>query len=251
MRNITDTMKYEMMQDLNKEFPKLIRWEDDGTFPSFIVLRAKNYVMKDESGKIFKIYSENKEKVKLLIYVDADDKVHGRALVWKVKKSPCESKYFMDRIYTNRDSDVNRFKDFANNEGWFYKKKMNSHVDDNVLFVYKGEDVAGEVKLKLEGNFRSYPFIDTMCFLSKDKDSLSNLSDKKCYHLHDVYGDREKCEDCDGDVILLKIDQIGGIACHTGRASCFYRRFEQSADPQASKWVTVDPVLKDPELIYK
>jgi phosphoribosyl-AMP cyclohydrolase len=57
--------------------------------------------------------------------------------------------------------------------------------------------------------------------------------------------------DCDGDVILLKIDQVGGIACHTGRASCFYRRFEQSADPQASKWVTVDPVLKDPELIYK
>ena len=57
--------------------------------------------------------------------------------------------------------------------------------------------------------------------------------------------------DCDGDVILLKIDQVGGIACHTGRASCFYRRFEQGADSHASKWVTVDPVLKDPELIYK
>jgi hypothetical protein len=160
--------------------------------------------MRDEGGRTFKIYSENIDKVKLLIYVDADDKVHGRALVWKVKKSPCESKYFMDRVYTNRDSDVNRFKDFANNEGWFYKKKMNSHVDDNVLFVYKGQDVAGEVKLKLEGNFRSYPFIDTMCFLSKDKTSLSNLSDKNCYHLHDVYGDREKCEDCDGDVVVKR-----------------------------------------------
>ncbi|MEI6836307.1 MAG: phosphoribosyl-AMP cyclohydrolase [Alcaligenaceae bacterium] len=57
--------------------------------------------------------------------------------------------------------------------------------------------------------------------------------------------------DCDGDVILLKIDQVGGIACHTGRASCFYRRFEQGAGPLASKWVAVDPVLKDPELIYK
>jgi hypothetical protein len=157
--------------------------------------------MRDEGGKTFKIYSENIDKVKLLVYVDADDKVHGRALVWKVKKSPCESKYFMDRIYTNRDSDVNRFKDFANNEGWFYKKRMNSHVADNVLFVYKGQDVAGEVKLKLEGDFRNYPFIDTMCFLSKDKDSLSNLSDKKCYHLHVVYGERERCEDCEGDVI--------------------------------------------------
>ena len=55
--------------------------------------------------------------------------------------------------------------------------------------------------------------------------------------------------DCDGDVILLKVEQIGGIACHTGRASCFYRKLETgSADP---KWDSVDPVLKDPELIYK
>ncbi|MCZ8391332.1 phosphoribosyl-AMP cyclohydrolase [Achromobacter xylosoxidans] len=55
--------------------------------------------------------------------------------------------------------------------------------------------------------------------------------------------------DCDGDVVLLKVRQEGGIACHTGRASCFYRRLEGQTD-QAS-WVTVDPVLKDPELIYK
>jgi len=55
--------------------------------------------------------------------------------------------------------------------------------------------------------------------------------------------------DCDGDVILLKVRQDGGIACHTGRASCFYRRLE-GTDAQAG-WSTVDPVLKDPELIYK
>jgi phosphoribosyl-AMP cyclohydrolase len=55
--------------------------------------------------------------------------------------------------------------------------------------------------------------------------------------------------DCDGDVILLKIEQVGGIACHTGRASCFYRRLDgESSD---ATWTTVDPVLKDPELIYK
>jgi hypothetical protein len=158
--------------------------------------------MKDEGKRTFKIYTENPSKVKLLIYVDSDDKIHGRALVWKVKKSPCESKYFMDRVYTNRDSDVNRFKDFANNEGWFYKKLVSSHDNDNVCFIYKGQEVYGEVKLKLDGNFNTYPYVDTMCYLSKDKDSLSNLSDKRCYILHDVYGDRERCECCDGDVIL-------------------------------------------------
>ncbi|KOF52796.1 MULTISPECIES: phosphoribosyl-AMP cyclohydrolase [unclassified Achromobacter] len=55
--------------------------------------------------------------------------------------------------------------------------------------------------------------------------------------------------DCDGDVILLKVRQEGGIACHTGRVSCFYRRLDgQGAD---AAWTVVDPVLKDPELIYK
>ncbi len=51
--------------------------------------------------------------------------------------------------------------------------------------------------------------------------------------------------DCDEDVILLKIEQEGGIACHTGRESCFYR---QLLDGQ---WQSVEPVLKDPETIYK
>lgn len=60
--------------------------------------------------------------------------------------------------------------------------------------------------------------------------------------------------DCDGDVILLKVEQLGGIACHTGRASCFYQRLDSQRDTSGTvtfKWITVDPVLKDPELIYK
>jgi phosphoribosyl-AMP cyclohydrolase len=51
--------------------------------------------------------------------------------------------------------------------------------------------------------------------------------------------------DCDGDVVLLIVEQVGGIACHTGRHSCFFRRLEQDA------WVETDPVLKDAHAIYK
>jgi phosphoribosyl-AMP cyclohydrolase len=51
--------------------------------------------------------------------------------------------------------------------------------------------------------------------------------------------------DCDGDVVLYRVEQAGGIACHTGRASCFFRRLDGDA------WRAVDPVLKDPELIYR
>lgn len=50
--------------------------------------------------------------------------------------------------------------------------------------------------------------------------------------------------DCDEDVILLEVEQIGGIACHTGRANCFFRRLE------GDQWVVTDDVLKDPGQIY-
>lgn len=51
--------------------------------------------------------------------------------------------------------------------------------------------------------------------------------------------------DCDNDVILLKVEQKGGIACHTGRKSCFYQQL------QVDQWVPVEPVLKDPDDIYR
>jgi phosphoribosyl-AMP cyclohydrolase len=51
--------------------------------------------------------------------------------------------------------------------------------------------------------------------------------------------------DCDGDVVLMKIEQVGGIACHTGRRSCFFQRYQEGLG-----WEEVDPVLKDPAEIY-
>ncbi len=50
--------------------------------------------------------------------------------------------------------------------------------------------------------------------------------------------------DCDADAILLKVEQAGGIACHTGRESCFFRTLEDG------RWVSTDPVLQDPKLLY-
>lgn len=55
--------------------------------------------------------------------------------------------------------------------------------------------------------------------------------------------------DCDADVLLITVRQQGGIACHTGRESCFYRQLEPVDGTMA--WKAVDPVLKDPEKIYK
>ncbi len=50
--------------------------------------------------------------------------------------------------------------------------------------------------------------------------------------------------DCDADAVLLVVEQVGGIACHTGRERCFFRKLENG------RWVETDPVLKDPAAIY-
>ncbi|MDT8283859.1 MAG: phosphoribosyl-AMP cyclohydrolase [Gammaproteobacteria bacterium] len=70
----------------------------------------------------------------------------------------------------------------------------------------------------------------------------------KLWHKGEESGHTQKVVDirldCDEDVILLKVEQQGGIACHTGRESCFYRQL------QGDRWVEVEPVIKDPKDIY-
>jgi len=56
---------------------------------------------------------------------------------------------------------------------------------------------------------------------------------------------REIRLDCDEDAVLLRVEQVGGIACHTGRPHCFFRRYENGC------WVETDPVIKDPTEIYR
>ena len=74
-------------------------------------------------------------------------------------------------------------------------------------------------------------------------------SRKRLWRKGEESGHRQKVAeirlDCDGDAVLYAVEQAGGIACHTGRESCFYRRLEDG------HWAAVDPVLKDPELIYR
>ncbi len=74
-------------------------------------------------------------------------------------------------------------------------------------------------------------------------------SRKKLWHKGEESGHVQKVLeirlDCDEDVVLLKVEQAGGIACHTGRHSCFFQKFDNG------DWVETAPVLKDPGAIYK
>lgn len=72
---------------------------------------------------------------------------------------------------------------------------------------------------------------------------------RRClWHKGETSGNVQKVRDirldCDGDVILLQVEQIGGVACHTGRHSCFFQQLQDDS------WVTTEPVLKDPSAMY-
>ncbi len=74
-------------------------------------------------------------------------------------------------------------------------------------------------------------------------------SRKRLWQKGEESGHRQKVMeiffDCDEDVVLLKVEQEGGIACHTGRVSCFYRKLVDGV------WQETEPVIKDPKLIYQ
>ncbi len=97
-------------------------------------------------------------------------------------------------------------------------------------------------------------------FAFMNRESLALTADKgeavyfsrsrnKLWHKGEESGHVQKVKsirtDCDKDVVLITIEQVGGIACHTGRHSCFYHQLE------GESWQSVEPVLKDPRAIYK
>jgi phosphoribosyl-AMP cyclohydrolase len=102
---------------------------------------------------------------------------------------------------------------------------------------------------------------DVLMFAWMNRDALARTAETgeavyfsrsrgKLWHKGEESGHTQKIReiriDCDNDVVLLKIEQVGGIACHTGRRSCFFQKY--LAD---GRWEAVDPVLKDPKEIYK
>lgn len=84
--------------------------------------------------------------------------------------------------------------------------------------------------------------------VEKGEATYWSRSRKRLWHKGEESGHVQKVLevrlDCDADAILLQVEQAGGIACHTGRERCFFRKYENG------RWVGTDPVLKDPQRIY-
>jgi len=154
--------------------------------------------MADVPDSFLEIYCANPDKISLVIYKVPEDpqKIRGRALVWKLN----DGKFFMDRIYTHEDSDVELFRQFAKKQGW-YSKKYNSSTSSGISYKPDGsgdtENLTLEVSVK-GGKYDKYPYLDTLKYYNPSKGLIKNHKDDGDYELEDTDGGYISCDTCGG-----------------------------------------------------
>ena len=118
-----------------------------------------------QKRNLFGIYTQNQDVCKMLILKE-DDKIIGRALIWKLASirrmgEAIENvEYFMDRQYTIKESDVQKFKNYAKEKGWCYKSYNNHHSYSTVTIDGEEKNVQMTVKVK-DKDYNRYPYMDT------------------------------------------------------------------------------------------
>jgi hypothetical protein len=174
----------------------------------------------------FGIYTENPDKVSLVIYLDENDKLIGRALLWNLDIPNVK---FMDRVYTSRDSDVNLFISYAKKNNWCYKKNQNSY---SVFDMVCGESTEkynndNPIKVQLTNyKFTYYPYMDTLLFMTNDGLLHNSNKIESQYMFKSTSGDGYYCPDCEGNHIQCcnECDGNGHKTCDEcsgdGNVSC-------------------------------
>jgi hypothetical protein len=142
----------------------------------------------EECGEYFGIYCDNPDVCQLVILYSPKSvvfkdgkltgtKIDGRALLWKLENGDM----FMDRIYYNKDSDVELFKNFAIHNGWSYKKYQDS-ISKKFARIKNGTSLTYPISVKLKyASFDEYPFLDTLPYVQIKSDGSGLLSNDPDY----------------------------------------------------------------------
>lgn len=141
-----------------------------------------NSCMKEKSSDYFKIYSKNPDVCRMAILYDdfgsvtngkyTSNKIVGRAIVWTLD----DGKIFMDRIYGIEDAVIDKFKNFASSQGWFYKRHQNRDISEYITGP-QGKNISQELKVIAKNvSHTRYPYMDTLCYVSRGGGYISNTS---------------------------------------------------------------------------
>jgi hypothetical protein len=115
--------------------------------------------MAKQESSIFQIYMDNPEVCRMLVLLE-DDLVIGRALIWKLETSDNAAEYFLDRQYTIKESDVEKFRKYAIENGWSYKTYNNHTNLGSVTYNDESKTIKMTVKVK-KNNYDEFPYVDT------------------------------------------------------------------------------------------
>jgi hypothetical protein len=189
IEDFTKTYKatYDFMKDALKQFDviqgkKIAYWYERDNYVSGGGTLNNSCMADVETSEYFDIYCYNPQVSLVILYSDdgkidgekyTSDKIKGRAILWDANINGKEGK-FMDRVYTRFDSDVDLFKQFAEKNGWWYKKSQSMEPSESIT---NGLESASNPKIVVQlkdGCWDHYPYCDTMCYLDTNDDTLTN-----------------------------------------------------------------------------
>jgi len=207
--NVSECVSFELVKgdDIEKYYDSNIYLNQDGVLG--------NSCMKYK--KVFELYTKNVDVCSMLILLE-DGLLIGRSIIWKVNYiggSDVKFEYFMDRIYTSKDSDVNKFKEYAFDKGWAHKSYNSYDRFDEIHYdetPYSGIEMRIKV---IPGSYNNYPFMDTF---------------RRYSNIGYLYNDSD--EDCFGDYILNDTDGSYEII----EASVWSERYEQYIIKSDAVW---------------
>jgi hypothetical protein len=170
--------------------------------------------MSSANASWLEIYTANPEQVNLVIFKSQDDdtKIVGRAILWTLD----DGKKFIDRIYTINDSDVNLFREFAKENGW-YSKKYNSSTDSGEAIAPDGGIVDLNLTVTLsKKSYSHYPYLDTLKYFKEGRGIISNNDSGDYITLEDTGGGYvgSECDTCGGSG-NLECNECGGSGEHS------------------------------------
>jgi hypothetical protein len=183
----------------------------------------------------FSVYQKNPEVCQLLAYVNQDNKVLGRALVWKLEKKVdgCPAEYFMDRVYCGNDSDMIKFKNYAKEKGWVMKDRNNSGVIESLFFNYNDTVILSHIIVQLKDfRFENYPFVDTVSYLHLGNGKLHNIRGKNTIELTDTGG--EFYDSLDGESRKDALKELLEEAINDSDYSAYRDLIEKALDKLSS-----------------
>lgn len=201
-------------------------WYDDANYYDRSQGKLGGSCMSDVDSDFFEIYTTNEDVCQMVIYKSPDDEdlILGRALLWTLTNG----KKFMDRIYTNYDSDVDLFKEYAKKNGWYTKQKNTYNNYNNYLVSPNGElsDDAlstreGSISVKIKQiYYDQYPYMDTLKYYD-EYNTLSSYERSGDIELEGTDGEPSNrvCEFCDGNEMVECAECSGSGTVDCGECS--------------------------------